>query len=149
MMHDISHITADTQGRNRLVDIFFYGLYMDDEILKSRGVVPKNKRTGVADGYRLRIGNNATLLRNRGTKAYGLICSLSHNEINSLYTGSGLMNYVSESVLVEIDNGWTVSALCYLLLVPPSAEEINDDYYEKLSSCLKSCGLPVPQKDQI
>ena len=136
-------------SRDRSIDIFFYGLYMDDEILKSKGVVSKNKRTGTADGCRLRIGNNATILRHEGSKTEGLVCSLTHNEIIRLYAGSGLVNYVPEAVLVRLYDGSMVSAICYVLLDPPSDDEINDDYYEKLSVCLESFGLSVPGKEEI
>jgi len=42
-----------------------------------------------------------------------------------------------------------INIFFYGLLDPPSEEETNDDYYEKLSSCFKSLGLPVPNKEEI
>ena len=45
----------------RLNDVFFYGLYMDEEILKSKNIEPRNKQIAVANGYELRIGEMATI----------------------------------------------------------------------------------------
>ncbi len=62
----------------RLHEVFFYGLYMDPEILKQRQVEPRNPRIAVADNFRLRIGNRATLIREDGATAHGLLYSLNH-----------------------------------------------------------------------
>jgi len=48
---------------NRLHDVFFYGLYMDEDILKSKGITIRNQRSAYVDNYELRIGDLATLLR--------------------------------------------------------------------------------------
>ena len=95
----------------RLNDVFFYGLYMDEEILKSKNVEPRNKRVAVANGYELRIGKMATLLRNDKAKAYGLVYSLTHDEIDTLYVKSGLIAYVTEALMVELEDGSSIAAL--------------------------------------
>ncbi len=130
---------------SRLVEVFFYGLYMDDSILKSRDVVAKNKRIGYVDGYRLRIGKNATLLRDKNSKSYGVICSIMHDDIYKLYGLAGLVNYVPEALIVRTDDSKKSPAMCYVLLNPPHEEEINSDYYQKLGSCMKEYGLSIPQ----
>ena len=130
---------------SRLIEVFFYGLYMDDSILKNRDVVAKNKRVASVNGYRLRIGKNATLLRDEGSKAYGVICSLTHNDIYKLYAGAGLTSYVPETLTVRTNNNKSLTALCYVLLDPPLQDEINNNYYQKLILCMKECGLPIPQ----
>ena len=66
---------------NSLQEVFFYGLYMDPEILKSKGVEPRNPRIAIVKGYKLRIGNMATLLRSEGSEANGIVYSLTHSEI--------------------------------------------------------------------
>lgn len=54
-------------SNQRLNDVFFYGLYMDEEILKSKNVEPRNKRIAVVYDYKLRIGKMATLLSSFST----------------------------------------------------------------------------------
>ena len=135
--------TVDNSN-NRLHDVFFYGLYMNEEILKSKGVIPRNKRVGHAKGYKLRIGKMATLLREETSTVHGLIYSLTHKEINTLYAGSGLTEYVSESLLINTDNNQMIATLCCNLMNPPHENEKNDEYYQKLLLCMKKYNLPLP-----
>jgi len=131
-------------SNRRLNDVFFYGLYMDEEILKSKNVLPRDKRTAVAYGYELRIGNMATLLRKEEAKAYGMVYALTHDEIDTLYTKAGLTDYVAESLIVELEDGSSIPVLCCNLLNPPREDEHNDEYYKKLIVCMENYGLPIP-----
>lgn len=125
----------------RLQNVFFYGLYMDPEILESKGVTPREPREGYVEGYKLRIGNMATLLREAGSKATGLVYSLTHKELDKLYAKSGLDMYVSEAVLVTLSSGERIPALCCNLLTPPSPEEANAEYEAKLALCKSRLNL--------
>lgn len=129
-------------SRLRLQHVFFYGLYMDPDILLSKGVEPRNPRIGTVDGYSLRVGNLATLLRESGAKASGLVYSLTHDEIDLLYAKAGLDMYVPEAVTVDLESGGRLSALCCNLLVPPNASESNDEYTEKLHACKQRLNVP-------
>jgi len=117
---------------------------MDEEILKSKNVEPRNKRIATSNGYELRIGKMATLLRKENAKTYGITYSLTHDEIEILYKKSGLTDYVTEAVMVELEDGSLVVTICCNLLNPPTNDESNDEYYQKLVTCMKSYGLPVP-----
>lgn len=131
-------------SNQRLNDVFFYGLYMDEKILKSKNVEPRNKRVAFANDYKLRIGNMATLLREKNSQAYGLVYSLTHDEIDILYKKSGLTDYISESILVELDDGSKITTLCCILLNPPTNNESNLEYFKKLKDCMKFYNLPIP-----
>lgn len=130
-------------SNNRLVEVFFYGLYMDEEILKSKGVEPRNPRAAKLDGYKLRVGKMATLLREKNEEAFGMVYSLTHDEINKLYKESGLTDYVPEAINVLTENSF-FSALCCNLLNPPLAEDSNDEYFKKLKICMEKYKLPIP-----
>lgn len=133
-------------SKDRVLDVFFYGLYMDKQILLDKGVEPKNPRAGIVRDYRLRVGNLATLLRSKGDSAYGMVYSITHDDIYALYEGSGLDAYVSESLLIETEEKETIAALCCNLLIPPSNDEKNDSYKEKLFACMQTYGLQIPTK---
>jgi hypothetical protein len=62
---------------DRRVDGFFYGLYMDLEILREAGVAPASPRRAYVDGFALRIGQRATLLPSAGARAYGKLSTRS------------------------------------------------------------------------
>ena len=128
---------------SRRLDIFFYGLYMDDSILKNLGVVASHKKPVYVDGYRLSIGKNATLLREENSRTYGIVCSLTHEDIHRLYADRGLISYVPEAITARTDEGRSFAAISYVLLTPPHEDEINNDYYQALASCMKAYGLPI------
>jgi len=132
-------------SNQRLNDVFFYGLYMDEEILKSKGVEPRDKRKALVNGYELRLGNMATLLRKENAKAYGMVYSLTHEEIDILYKNSGLTQYVNEALMVELEDKSSIVTLCSVLLDEPKVDERNDEYYQKLVSCMKKYGLEIPK----
>jgi len=98
--------------KNRLNEVFFYGLYMDPEILQTKGVAARNPRKATAKGYRLRIGKMATLLREAEREAYGIVYQLTHSELNALYWGAGLTGYVAEALSVETEEGKALAVLC-------------------------------------
>jgi len=131
-------------SKERLLDVFFYGLYMDEEILKSKNVTPRNKRAAIAPGYHLRVGKMATLFRDNNAQAFGMVYSLTHEEIYSLYEGSGLTDYVAESVVIQTKDNQTIAALCCNLLNPPREDEKNEAYVEKLTLCMEKYNLPTP-----
>ena len=54
---------TDRQG-----DVFFYGLFMDVDLLRENGVVPKNPRRGFAPNFALCIGQRATLVPSEGAR---------------------------------------------------------------------------------
>lgn len=121
-------------SRNRLLDVFFYGLYMNEEILMSKNVKPRNKR----------IGKMATLLRDETAKTYGMVYSLTHDEIETLYKASGLIDYAAEALLIDTDDNCTIAALCCNLIVPPEDSDENREYYKKLIECMEKYNLPKP-----
>ena len=130
-------------SEHRLQEVFFYGLYMDPEILTNKGVTPRNPRIATVKGYKLRIGKLATLLRDEKSQAGGIIYSLTHHEIDKLYKGSGLVAYVPESLSATTESNVTLSVLCCNLLIPPTTDESNPEYLEKLTTCMKKYNVPI------
>lgn len=130
--------------KDRLQKVFFYGLYMDEEILKSKGVEPREKILACTKGYKLRVGNMATLLREENSDAYGIVYSLTYEEIDILYKDSGLTDYVAEAVMVETEDKKQIATLCCILLNPPKDDESNDSYFESLKKCMSRYNLPIP-----
>ena len=129
-------------SKERLQEVFFYGLYMDPHILRQKGVDPRNPRIGRAEGFELRLGNKATLLRSPGKMAHGIVYSLTHAELDSLYRGAGLDEYVTEALLVRVGEQ-NIAALCCNLLIPPEKGESNVEYETKLKAAMEKLGVPV------
>ena len=133
----------------RRVDVFFYGLFMDAELLRTKGADPGKIRPACAPGFALRIGQRATLLRNPDASAYGFLMELTHNEIEQLYSEASVRAYRPEAVLCELGDGSRVPALCFNLVVPPDPEEANSEYAAKLRDLASRLGLPSNYVESI
>ena len=128
-----------TNGR---VDCFFYGLFMDTEVLREAGVAPLAPRRAYAQDYDLRIGRRATLIRAPGHRAYGMIFGLSEHELERLYSAPGLEQYRAEAISVTTLEGEQLVVSCYNLPVPPAPGEGNPDYATRLRAVLTKLGFP-------
>ena len=129
---------------DRLIRVFFYGLYLDPDVLRGKGVEPRTARPGLVTGRSLRIGRQATLLRSIGGQACGVVYSITHDEFDRLYAAAGLTSYRAESVLVRTLDGDFIPALCCTLLQAPGEREGNADYARDLSEAMVRAGLPGP-----
>lgn len=132
---------ADDNSPDRLQDVFFYGLYMDPDLITSRGGRPRFPRKARTHGYALRIGKLATLLRRTGASVGGIVYGLTHKEIDLLYRGAGLVQHVPEAILAETHEGATIPVLCFNLHIPPGNEETNPEYSEKLDALKVRLGV--------
>lgn len=133
----------------RRIKVFFYGLFMDADLLRTKGADPVNIRPASVPGCALRIGQRATLLEVPHACAYGVLMELTHDEIEHLYSEASVRAYRPEAVLVELTDGSRVPALCFNLLVPPSPEEANSEYATKLRDLAHRLGLPADYVESI
>ena len=126
----------------RRIDVFFYGLFMDEEVLKTKGVLAMDIRPAFVSGFQLRIGNRATLVTNPAARVFGQIVSISHVELERLYSEPGLQAYKPEAVMAQLANGETRAALCFNLVEPPSLQERNPEYAHKLRALAQQLDFP-------
>ncbi len=96
-------------------EVFFYGLFMDVEMLKQKGINPQNPRVAMIMDYGLRIGERATLRTSPGETSYGILMQVSERDLKILYSEDSVSDYVPEEVRVKIDGGIEVIAHCYNL----------------------------------
>ena len=130
------------------VAVFFYGLFMDESLLASRGVFPSSTAVGYVDGYALRIGRRATLVPDEASRVYGVLMTIRTKDVSALYSEEGLADYVSESVMVMLPDGTLEPAICYIL--PVSKQEGTDARYaNSLLMLARKLGLPGAYLQQI
>ncbi len=127
---------------DRRIDAFFYGLFMDIDLLREVDVAPVNPRRAYVDDFALRIGQRATLLPSAGGRAYGMLFALTHSELERLYTAPGLEQYRPEAVLAQPLEAAPVPALCYNLREAPRAHERNSEYAARLQRALTKLDFP-------
>ena len=126
----------------RRIDVFFYGLFMDVDILREAGVAPIDPRRAFVDDFALRIGRRATLVPSAGARAYGMLFALTHSELERLYAGPGLDQYRPEAVLAQPLGGTPAPALCFNLREAPRPDERNPDYAARLQRALRRLDFP-------
>lgn len=133
---------ALTSAGVRLIDVFFYGLFMDDALLREKGLNPENRRTAFVENFSLVIGARATLVPCAGRTAHGVLFSLTHGEVDALYSEASVSAYRPEAVSARLSDGSVVPALCFNLPAPPSGDERNPRYASKLRELAERIGLP-------
>jgi hypothetical protein len=133
----------------RRIDGFFYGLFMDAEVLRQAGATPSDLRRAYVADFALRIGQRATLVPSPGDRAYGVLISLTHAELERLYSAPGLELYRPEAVVAQPLEGGAVAALCYNLVLAPEPHERNPEYAKRLRSVLAKLGFPVEYVESV
>ena len=127
---------------NDRLECFFYGLFMDSDVLRENGVTPMAPRRAYAQDYSLRIGERAALVPSPGHRAYGMIFALAEAELQQLYSAPGLQQYRAETIAVSTFDGELLSVRCYNVPVAPEAGERNPQYAARLRSVLTKLGFP-------
>jgi hypothetical protein len=131
---------AETGARR--IDVFFYGLFMDEALLREKGVNPGDRRAASVENFSLVIGARATLVPCAGRTVHGVLFSLTHDELDALYSDASVRAYRPEAVSARPAEGGFVPALCFNLPAPPPSGERNPQYASKLRELAGRIGLP-------
>ena len=125
------------------VAAFFYGLFMDADLLRGKGLRVQDSRMARLDDCRLRIGTRATLVPARGASVYGMLIQLPPEDLQKLYADPGVSAYIPQSVEVVLNDGVRVAASCYVL--PSCVQDFlaNPSYAQKLHALAAKLGLPA------
>jgi len=130
--------------------IFFYGLFMDVNLLREKGLHPTLTGGASLSGYRIRIGDRATLVPSSRSTSYGMVIDLPDEEASALYSAPDVRDYVAEAVMVvSRSNGGAVPCLCYNLPPDKLGADANTEYAEKLSALVLRLGFPADYADEI
>jgi hypothetical protein len=127
---------------DRRIDVFFYGLFMDADVLRDRTIAPANVRPARVEGFELRVGKRATLVSSDRGQVFGILMALTHLDLKKLYDAAGLEEYRPEAVIAYPLEGKAVPALCYNLPHPPRADERNVEYVVQLQAVATKLGFP-------
>ena len=131
------------------VEVFFYGLFMDEALLREKGLSPEGRRPAFVENFRLVIGERATLVPCARGRVYGVLFSLTRGEVGALYSEESVSAYRPESVPARLADGTVVTALCYNLPAPHAAEGHNPLYASKLRELAARLGLPADYVSSI
>lgn len=128
--------------------VFFYGLFMDVDVLAKQGVVPESVSMGWIDDFVIRISQRATLVREAGGRAYGVLMDVNSSDIERLYAEESVADYVAETVCVNTEGSGQVEAACYNLPHEKIVGE-NREYAKLLLKLVRRLSFPKAYTEQI
>jgi hypothetical protein len=96
----------------------------------------------IIDGFALQLGERATLVPARDSRVYGMLMTLTHDEVDALYSEQSVAAYRPEPVVAQLNDGSSQPALCFNLPSVPEKMAANRDYAEALQTVATKMGLP-------
>ena len=130
------------------MNIFFYGLFMDKKVLSEKGIAYESYKLGFVEGFGLRIGQRATLVRDQGNRAFGVVMDISSSQFADLYGDQSVANYVPEIEVVQLLDGSQLTATCYNLPGKQVAGT-NLEYAAMLLEVAINLGFPDNYLEQL
>jgi hypothetical protein len=123
---------------------FFYGSFINLEVLAAQGLVPERHEVARLSGFDIQIRPLANLVRAEQHSVYGILATATHEQLGRLYdyARDGLGGtYFPEAVLAETLDGTLRPALCY---IDPSQEPAPaaGDYVERIVAPARDFGFP-------
>jgi hypothetical protein len=126
------------------VAVFFYGSYMNAEVLKEARLSPERFEPTMLDRFEIVIRPLANLHRSDRGRVYGVLTFATHAELERLYAHAREVlggDYVPFPVVVTVRSGELVPALCYLAPRLDSKPASND-YVSRIVEPARQHGFP-------
>lgn len=133
------------------VSVFYYGSYMNREVLAEADLFPDELRVARLSGFDIGIEPLANLVVSDEHRVYGLLARATHAELDRLYRHArhvlgGL--YLPFPVLAEELDGRLVPSLCYIApkLSPGPADP---GYVDRILAPAREFGFPSWYVDRL
>lgn len=124
--------------------VFFYGSFMDLDVLREHGVEPRRSEVASLPGFALRIRPLANLLPSEEETVFGLNVTATHAELERLYDHATNVlggRYLPEAVLTRSPGGVLRPALTYLAQELEDAEP-DPAYLDRIARPARALGFP-------
>lgn len=123
---------------------FFYGSYINPEVLREVGSEPDRMEVARLPEYDIEIRPLANLVPSDQHTVYGVLATASHDELERLYQHTEHVLggvYLPEPVLTKTTDGKLRPALCY---IAPSMEPqpATNDYIDRIVGPTAEYGFP-------
>ena len=115
---------------------------------RGKGFHPSEGKIAFVEGYGLRIGARATLVKSASERSYGIVMALSEEEAESLYSGPSVSEYVPEQIEVTELTGATYNVTVYNLPISKLSGS-NTEYAKALAVAARKMGLPQTYVQEI
>jgi hypothetical protein len=125
--------------------VFFYGSYMNPDVLREVNIVPVEWEVARLHGFDISIRPRANLVRSEQHCVYGVVATATHAELARLYAHAKDVlgeTYLPYPVSVETLDGKSRPALCYLAPAMDS-RPAEHGYLERILGPAREFGLPA------
>jgi hypothetical protein len=124
---------------------FFYGSYINQDVLREVDLVPERVEVARLPGFDLLIHPLANLVPSDEHTVYGILATASHAELDRLYKHAQQIlggTYLPRAVLAYTLSGQLEPALCYIApsLTPAPA---SADYVQRILKPARAYGFPA------
>jgi ribosomal protein S18 acetylase RimI-like enzyme len=135
---------TETTMQERAVTVFFYGSYINRDVLKEVGLNPERLEIARLPGFDIQIRPLANLVRSDCHTVYGILVSATHAELERLYSHArdvlgGV--YLPEAVVAHAADGRLIPALCYIATAM-EPRPASSDYINRIVGPARSYGFP-------
>ncbi|MBI4852805.1 MAG: gamma-glutamylcyclotransferase [Acidobacteria bacterium] len=116
------------------VDVFFYGSYMNFNVLKEVDLVLDQWEVARLNGFDIKIEPRANLVYSNQHCVYGIVSRATHQELARLYShAENVLGeiYLPQAVIVETLDNKHRPALCYICHNMVS-RQANKDYVKRI-----------------
>lgn len=136
---------ADDTNDERKVWVFFYGSYINLNVLEEVDIHPASIDIAKLSGFDIVIQPRANIVPSFEHSVFGILTSASHSELERLYEEHALgvlgERYLPEAVLVETLDGALQPALCYIAS-SMKARSAENDYIDRIAGPAREYGFP-------
>ena len=127
--------------------VFFYGSYMNFDVLKEVDLEPEEWEVARAPGFDIHIGPRANLIRSDEHIVWGINATATHAELSRLYGdhAKGVLGetYLPEAILTYSPDGRFRAAMTYICpgMAPGPVESA---YVERIAGPARKHRFPEP-----
>jgi len=124
--------------------VFFYGTFMNRNVLIDHGITPTSIVPARLTGFELYIRPRVNLLPSDRSCVYGAIASVTHEELSRLYSHLEEVfgvQYSPQPVIADTLDGFFRPVLCFIAQHMTESPPVRE-YVTELAECVRLAGLP-------
>ena len=133
--------------KERKVCVFFYGSFINLNVLKEVGFEPEEYEVARLNGYAIQLQPSANLVKSDKDCVYGIITMATHTNIKQLFEKLSA-NYLPEAIIVNTQDEKWIPALCYIA-DSMEPKPTTNAYIDRIVGPAKEYGFPQWYIDKV
>lgn len=131
----------NNSGELKQVRVFFYGSFINRDVLARSGYHPAKMEVARLDGFDIATCPLATLIPSDRDCVYGVLTMATHAQLAKVYGEEWVRGYSPEAVVVTTPDGALHPALCYIA-PSPTAEAPFENYMDHIIEPARQMAFP-------